>query len=440
MSKEIVEYIEKRAVKGPWKIELDNLARLKQIVVVPAYDELEYIPHLLNSLSKNEKKYCEETLVIIVVNNKKKGITKEEIICRNQETLQFLREVQRNKLFPFHIGIVDASSPGYEIPESAGVGLVRKIGLDLGLKVLLECDKLNGGLICLDADCKVSDNYLKEWNRFFKNHPRTAGVMAFAHPIDDTEVGIAITYYEIFIRLYELCLFTANSPYSFIPIGSTIGVDSALYASVGGMSTKSAGEDFYFLQKIAKIGEIRKITKAQVYPSSRISDRVIFGTGPKIKEYITFPNKRDKFYNLLSFEVLKEWVRMLDNPLDTPQLMLEKSKEISVELYNFLKNNKWIEKTQTIYKETKDKFYLVWRLHEWFDGLKTLRLIHWLKERSFPDTNLIDTGKKLLTNILGINIHEEYTAKELLEQLRLNWNYNERDGVGIKPHLYNINM
>ncbi len=230
----IKEYLTKKAVKGPWKLEVYNLVSPKNVIVVPAYDELEYIPRLLNSLSKNDLEHCKGTLVIIVVNNKEKGFSDEKIIIRNQETLKFLKEVQKNALYPYQIGIIDASSPGFEIPKSAGVGLVRKIGMDWGVKILLESDNPNGGLICLDADCEVSTNYLEEWEKFFKNYPKTAGIMGFAHPIDNTEAGIAVMYYEIFIRLYELCLSYANSPYSFIPIGSTIGVDSILYASVGG--------------------------------------------------------------------------------------------------------------------------------------------------------------------------------------------------------------
>ncbi len=208
------------------------------------------------------------------------------------------------------------------------------------------------------------------------------------------------------------------------------------------MSTKNAGEDFYFLQKIAKVGKIRKISTAKVYPSSRVSDRVIFGTGPKIKEYIKFPEKRLDFYNIQSFEILRRWIETLDNPLSTPELMLKKAEEVSPELANFLVTNKFLEKTVPIYEDTRDKFYLSWRLHEWFDGLKTLRLIHWLRDRAYNNINILEASKFLIKHKLEIDIppDKRYEALEILQFLREGWNYYEEDGTGIKPHLLKLNF
>lgn len=441
MNKRIGEYLEKRAVKGPWRLEIPNkLPRLSQVVVIPAYDELEDLPQLLESLEKNEQKICEETLLITVVNNKQKGITPDEVIERNQKTLDILRKIQNGNRYPFHIGIIDACSPRFEMPLGSGVGLVRKIGMDWATRILFDLGIENGGLICLDADCKVSENYLTEWKKFFEQYRDSAGIMAFAHPIDENELGKAMMFYEIFIRLYELCLYYANSPYSYIAIGSTIGINTNLYATVGGMSTKTAGEDFYFLQKIAKVAQIRRITSATVYPSARPSDRVRFGTGPKVKEYMMNPGKMNSFYSFNSFEILKKWIELLDEPLETPEQMLKEAYNIHPELMFFLESNHWIEKTHNIYLESKSKNHLSWRLHEWFDGLRTLRLIHHLRDKSFPNINIQVVAYELLEKIFNLKLYQSQFSPELiLKLLREKWKEIENVLIGIKPHLIKQN-
>jgi hypothetical protein len=45
------------------------------------------------------------------------------------------------------------------------------------------------------------------------------------------------------------------------------------------MNTRQAGEDFYLLQKFIEIGSLQEIRNTAVYPSSRTSLRVPFGTG-----------------------------------------------------------------------------------------------------------------------------------------------------------------
>ena len=68
------------------------------------------------------------------------------------------------------------------------------------------------------------------------------------------------------------------------------------------MKAKNGGEDFYFLQDALKIGKIIALNST-VYPSSRASERVPFGTGPKIKQIIK--EKTFKGYNPLIFTELK---------------------------------------------------------------------------------------------------------------------------------------
>jgi hypothetical protein len=52
------------------------------------------------------------------------------------------------------------------------------------------------------------------------------------------------------------------------------------YRAIGGMTPKKSGEDFYFLQKLVKYGNLLTWNEEKVYPEARFSERVFFGTGP----------------------------------------------------------------------------------------------------------------------------------------------------------------
>ena len=70
-----------------------------------------------------------------------------------------------------NISFIDASNAGKEMDDkNGGVGLARKIGMDLALT---KFDYNSSGkriLICTDADCKVDLNYLSEISREFNKN------------------------------------------------------------------------------------------------------------------------------------------------------------------------------------------------------------------------------------------------------------------------------
>ncbi|MEM6960047.1 MAG: hypothetical protein AAF645_30495, partial [Myxococcota bacterium] len=63
---------------------------------------------------------------------------------------------------------------------------------------------------------------------------------------------------------------------------STIAVRTAAYAAVRGMPRRAAAEDFYFLNKVRKVGPVLSLQGAPIVLSSRASRRVPFGTGPAV--------------------------------------------------------------------------------------------------------------------------------------------------------------
>jgi len=109
------------------------------------------------------------------------------------------------------------------------------------------------------------------------------------------------------MRLYVLNLWRINSPYAFTPLGSSITAYVKSLKTIGKLSPKRAGEDFYLLQKLRKHGRISQYNEYYVYPSSRISKRVPFGTGPAVADGIN--KKWENYYPIYPvepFNIIKE--------------------------------------------------------------------------------------------------------------------------------------
>ncbi len=385
-----------RQKNNKWKLETNNIKPFNNIIVIPAVLEFENVKKLIESLSKNSIKYLKETLLIFVVNNKLSDSL--EIKNDNKKLLNYLRAFNNNKI---NIGIVDASSKNKELPEKeGGVGLARKIGMDLSLNYFNYNTSNKKLLITLDADCTVSENYLEAIVTEFNKNNYSAGYVNFEHPLpSNIEEQMAIINYEIFLRYYVLGLKYANSHYAFHTIGSTIICDFESYIKVGGMNKRKAGEDFYFMEKLAKITNIKRIKSATVYPSARISNRVPFGTGKRIEKFIK--NKQNEYwlYSSESFEVLKNWLELFHkNKLSSKEYM-EKAKRINKSLYAFLQEQKFVNNWNKIIDNSKSEKQLEKQKLMWMDGFKTLKLIHYLRDNEFPQEKMFHSLDSLFTKM-----------------------------------------
>ncbi|HQJ47186.1 MAG TPA: hypothetical protein PK195_11105, partial [Ignavibacteriaceae bacterium] len=123
----ITTYLEKRSSKI-WNIEREHSKFFQKIIVVPSIAETDNLPALIKSLEKNDKLELHNTLLLIVVNNAVSS--SNEVKEDNNKTLKYLKKL-KTKL---NLSFIDACSPGKEMDDkNAGVGLARKIGMDLAL-------------------------------------------------------------------------------------------------------------------------------------------------------------------------------------------------------------------------------------------------------------------------------------------------------------------
>ncbi len=455
----IAAYLEKRAdLKSRplifWERQSPDwhINKAEQIVVIPALAEYDHIFETLDCLRQNDPMELQRTLVICVINNRKPPLVTPEQFDNNQRTLERLRS---DDFTPLRLAYVDASSPGCELPDKGGVGAARKIGLDWGLAVLYGLDGLDGRrfayttnslrsfvqnsefrvpssafLLSLDADTHIEPNYLSAVRAHFEQTPRPwAAVIAYAHRLDDPGIEpAAIVCYELFLRYLALGLRYARSPYAFHTIGSAMACTAQAYAAISGMNQRQAGEDFYFLQQLAKTGPVDDITTTTVHPSGRASWRVPFGTGQRVNRYLNGEHDEYAVYNPEIYRVLHDWLVAVAGNLDaSPDQLLAKARAIAPELESFLVANDFANAWASLQKNAPNPAQLHAQFHRWFDGFKTLKLIHRLRDNGYPQTDLFEAIATLLTWTVNNGgpapspvIHKEDLASQitLLEFLR----------------------
>jgi glycosyltransferase involved in cell wall biosynthesis len=369
----------------------------KNAVVIPVRAESEYLPHTLESLANNPVSALADTLVILVINNPPPvGHGGSLNFAENQETLRLLRNSHHPFQKELDLSWIDASIPGFEINPKEGVGTARKIGMDTALS-FLDFTGICPIIISLDADTRVERNYLSSIRSYFKANPDKAGAtINFEHQAGSTpEEDAAVVSYELFMRYYVEGLRISQSPYAHHVLGSAMAFRAEDYVRAGGMRRRNGGEDFYFMQAIRKIGAVGQITETVVHPSSRASDRVPFGTGPRISQIVE-SGRGLMFYNPEIFLILKKLFASVDMASATGHASFQEVLYgIDASLTAFLIENNFFHEWEKILNNTpKDKKKIHWAFHTWFDAFRTLKFVHFCEDR-YPETGLMDAYMRL---------------------------------------------
>ena len=194
----------------------------------------------------------------------------------------------------------------HSIPSKQGVGLARKIGFDFALAAATQTGSDVAYLHGTDADALLPRDY------FVVDPGAAAIVHPFRHLAEGTD-GETVFAYEASLRYYVAGLRYAGSAYAFHTIGSLVSVSPQAYAAVRGVPKRNGAEDFYLLNKVAKVGHVGTTTGEPVRLSGRRSDRVPFGTGPAVTK---FKSRTDAMmcpvYNPALFQEVQSAVA--DNP------------------------------------------------------------------------------------------------------------------------------
>ena len=412
----IDDYFTRYAAGPTWTLQADNLEGIDQVAVIPAYAERDLLFTTLASLAANSDAVLKKTLVLSVINNKTDSPAADK--DNNRQTLDILdalisrqafpefqladdllSEMQKISERPARLGYIDASSPGLEIPaRTGGVGMARKIGMDTALRVLKSSVNEPRLIISLDADTVVGPDYLTSVRKAMSSGKAQTGIVSYEHRMPADETGKrSICLYEIFLRYWVLGLRYARSPYAFHSIGSTIVTKADAYLAVRGMNRREAGEDFYFLNKLAKIGPIRRIRETVVYPSARISARVPFGTGAAVEKISRDENSGYDLYDPQVFTILKKWLDLMSQAFSlSADRILDMARDIDQGLESFLKLRGFLSVWPKIQDNVKDQKTCERQFHGWFDGFETLKLVNYLTAEFYPKVSMMSALKNIL--------------------------------------------
>lgn len=398
------------------QIAVPPLPALGLIVVIPCFNE----PDLAGSLQALwDCARPEDAVEVIVVINASAKHGAEIQAC-NQKSFQDATEWVTGHPDPqFAVHLLHFPDLP---PKHAGVGLARKIGMDEAVRRFDDIGKPDGVIVCFDADCRCERNYLQSIERHFAEHSRSPACgIYFEHPLEgplDAKVYEAIALYELHLRYYIQALRYAGFPHAYHTIGSSMAVRAEAYVKQGGMNKRQAGEDFYFLQKIIPLGGFADVTDTKVIPSPRPSDRVPFGTGKAVGDFLqeqwmgTYP--LEAFQDLRKFfEQLPEWYRSKNFSASAQSDVLPES------IRSFLAKEHFAQAAEEICANTSSEAAFRKRFFHWFNGFQAMKFVHHARDQFYGEQSIEAEAKKLLTFLSGnVLPAPKISSRELLEIYR----------------------
>jgi len=289
---------------------------------------------------------------------------------------------------------LDRASLGARLPERQGVGTVRKLGSDLAVALWAAGQIACPRIASSDADVRLPPDYFSELTREGREQqPSVAWLWPFRHEAGgEPHIDRATVLYEISLRYYVLGLAFAGSGYAYQSVGSTLCIDAAAYVSVRGFPKREAAEDFYLLDKLAKVGPLRRIRATPLAIRARASERVPFGTGRRAREIAEQTQAGGEFalYSPRIFEVLRAVVTGLNEFAESARVeslresLAQQVPEFSEVACQVLEGLGAFAALTSAATSAPRGAVLRRRVHTWFDALRSLRFVHGLRDRVLP--------------------------------------------------------
>ena len=376
----------------------------QHVIVIPAFQEsVQFIERFIDSVLVEQ--HC---LVIVVINQPDNDfgrqhqqdqidlaqyIEQQGQLAWQQDNLRLIelyfdyQNQNQNQKANSALLIVDRYS--VPIPVEQGVGLARKIGADLAIKLSVTGNIFSSWVHSTDADAHLPNNYLaahKQNNTTLKQAVATC--CNFFHHSEESLIHQANFQYENALRYYVAGLKYAASPYAYFTIGSILSFDMLAYCQARGFPKRSAGEDFYLLNKLAKLGKVTYLDDVVIKLDARPSQRVPFGTGPAVQNIMQLGAQgiAYQYYNPQIFVSLKATLKAFDSLWENrqqPEVWLAELSEINQQALINIGLLSFITKQASAKKVQFEKQLIVW-----FDSFKTLKFIHALRDLGLSNMSL----------------------------------------------------
>ena len=360
------------------------------VIVVPCFDESpRFIDRYTQALTKTS------LLLILVLN---RPPTAHEA-C-NDRVRDHLKSFSRSQLgsgydlFEFSATVslllVDLEALEGPTPIKQGVGRARRAGCDVALQLISKGQVKSSWICSGDADAYWADALFDQvWPS-----NASAVTLPFTHlPTADRKLSEATLLYELRLHHYVQQLMAINSPYAYHTLGSACAFNVEAYAAVRGMPLRSAAEDFYILNKLAKVAPVHRATGPMVTIEARTSSRVPFGTGPAVQKLTESAASIDEpiFYDARCFETLnrvhqlfERWISA-DSVNTANDLESELGKALAKAIGQKLEQWHYNDAITHIRKAGATAEQRRQHLVTWLDGFKTLQLIHTIRDAGYPN-------------------------------------------------------
>jgi hypothetical protein len=435
----IDKYLQKYSeLESKWQVSNIPVENWDYVVTIPACGEDELLPAALDSINSSAVVRNNKRVLCIVVLNGNE-IREDEFKASNQKMREWFNKhcaVKTTSLNPvgtcpqslvswqdIEILIVDRSQEPWLIPADQGVGLVRKIAADIALNLISSGKITSPWIHATDADARVPDDYFLRTNEFYSttahiSQPPSCFIYPYQH-IPDLDMyqqehdkyWPALVNYELWLRYYVAGLKWAGSSYAYPSVGSLLAFDALAYARIRGFPKRMAGEDFYFQNKLSKIGAMISLEGKPVSLLTRPSTRVPFGTGQGTIRIEQLNDSGEIFqvYHPLVFDFLKGffsavryWFQDADSDEKEKQkifissiekhLPAAKQNEFEVTswLPNLLTELQVFKNLEAAEKRSKSTNGALQQFDDWFDGFRTLKLIHRLRDDLYGSLPLLE--------------------------------------------------
>ena len=289
--------------------------------------------------------------------------------------------------------VVDRFTTDRRLPSRQGVGLARKIGADIALELIAAGRVRHAFVAMTDADARLPEDYFE---RIEGLDPECSGaVFPFWHePGGEADVDRATGLYEIRLRYVQRGLQWAHSPYAFHSVGSTMVVHALCYAQVRGVPSRQAGEDFYLLGKLSKLRPLARLPGEPVRLRSRRSNRVPFGTGAATAKLAR--DTEVTLYHPDCFTAVRDVTRALRDVSALPSVsgrpvFAPRSSDsealltrLGSPVQSFLEAQGALRAWQHISEHAPNPAARLRGFHNWFDGFRTLKLVHHVRDHAAP--------------------------------------------------------
>jgi hypothetical protein len=369
----IDKYLERYAEPESLSIQCPDVSA-RFVLVVPAFQE---------SLEQLEQVWVElnDIIVVLVVNSRDAAepITQQLLddIAVHWQLIDSAGDCAWYQSNQHTILVVDRYHQ--PLPLKQGVGMARKIGADIAARLIHSGVIKVPWIFSTDADARLPKEYFTAASTIMNG--LSFRLYPFQHDVDE---DVAAALYEFSLLWYAYGLQSANSEYAYPSVGSTIACSVEAYAQVRGFPNREAGEDFYLLNKLRKVGNYTYVDSPPIRLSSRLSNRVPFGTGPGIQKIqaLDDPIKDYVFYHPACFESLTRFLVALRTSQNKQGLQQHFSDPLH---WQFIQSNNLatlISKKQNQAPPVFTKF-----LMDWFDGFRTLKFLHFIREHQYPSVS-----------------------------------------------------